>query len=318
VSGPDRVIGLDMATTIIYALAASFFWVEYKLFLIIPTLSSAIGIARVIAPGPMKWYTMSAPILLCLSTLVSFSVLAMIYQKGSDPPPAFFGTLHIVLNGTIGMFLLGSYAVAMTVILRQFHRMRSSKSDFNSNSNNNLQSTGVAPNIQFSKLGSVETKIRRLRNETVFLILVFPPCLITYGAIPEARMLSCYFLPLAWSATGLVTLRFIYMSHQTLMIHLRRARTDPTTPMPNDQQLDTALGSGDQSAHTTDMSPFSSSDLSARSAIRTIARKRKKRRPKFINAMTRVEEEKTNAVLTKVEEALTVMESNEVSRSANA
>ena len=97
------------------------------------------------------------------------------------------------------------------------------------------------------------------------------------------------------------------MYHQEVVIHMRRAKAaDPTSPMQNEQPLSTAMGSGDQSVNTFELSPLRSSpEFSAKSAIMTIARKRKKRRPKFINAMTRVEEEKTIAALTKVEETFT-------------
>lgn len=306
-SSPKNVVGLDLTTTVIYALASTFFWIEYKLFLTIPTLSSVTSIALAIAPGPMKIYLRTAPVLLIMSTFVSLGVVAMCFQRGKDPSPALIGSIHIELNGVIGVFLLGSHMLTMTVILRKFDEIKSSsKHEPDSN-----------VNAQLLKLVSVESKIRKLRNETLFLVLTFPPLLILYGAIPVLRNLCSYFLPLAWSCAGLVTLRFIYMSHLTVKIHLKRARTDPsTTPnRPHDEEGLDGLTIKD----ITDLTPFNSSsasEMSPMAAISRMARRRKKRKPKFINAMTRVDEERTGAV-TRVEEQFTVMDSNEVSKSAN-
>src|SRR5262249_10903962 len=140
------------------------------------------------------------------------------------------------------------------------------------------------------------------------------PALLIIGLVPELRLLSSYFVPLAWALAAGVTLRFIYMSHVTVRIHMKRAKfgVNSNAAYPAQHDEDEEITARD----TTDLSPFNSSDVSPMVLISRIAKKRMQRRTKFINSMTRVEEERTNA-FSRTDEPFSMMEkTDEISKSA--
>jgi len=338
ISSPYRVVGRDIATTVCYAIATTLFWIEYKLFLVLPTLSSVTALARVIAPRPMQLYTRTAPLLVALAILGNFSVLGMVFTE-ENQRRIIFGIVHVELSATIALAMLGSSFLAMTAILRKFRTMLS---ESNPRSNNGGASStpivlpsGTASRAatssssqhqQRSKIENVVVKIRQLRIETGMLIIVVVPGLIIYGVVAPFREWGVYLIGLVWSFAGLVTLRFIYMSHQTVQIHHRRNKTDGPSPLHqqpgigggfaenklmNDEDEEEEKPTAPSAEGYT---PFSSSIDSARHAISSMARRRKKRRPKFVNAMTRVEEERTAALISRADvEAFTHVETNEMS-----
>jgi hypothetical protein len=317
ISAPARAIGVSFDTSLVYAFATVSFWIEYKLFLDVPTLSSVTAIAYVIAPHTMRMYMLATPAILITCTALSFLILGMVNRDPSATPSAeTIGTLHVGLSGGIGFILLGSHALTMTIILRKFNEMQVSQSKQAS-----ARPTTTTPDknsgSQLQKLGNVEGKIRQLRNETAFLAMSLPPALILLSAVSEIRAQTPYLLPLGWTSVAIVVIRFVYMSNQTVRIHLRRQKTDAISASP-DLQLRSADGVGDKdftARDTTDASPMNSGEVrTAFSAISNLAKKRKKRRQKFINLMTRVEEEKS-AAMTKVEERFTVVDTNEFSHS---
>lgn len=325
ISSPEeRVIGKDLATTVVYSLASTLFWIEYKLFLLIPTLSSVTAIARVIAPKPMALYTKATPFLMILTLVANFIILGMVstFNTGQNE---LYAIIHIEASAIGGFLMLGSSVLAMTAILNKFKDMLSSSAQQQQQQQQpqqqqQQQQQGQETNNgsnQRSKLGNVEEKIRHLRYETLFLLTVFPCSLAVFGAVSTLRDWSVYLLALVWAAAAIVTLRFIYMSHETVQIHMKRGKTDAAS-YAGGQLVLYSDGDGNNGKSTqndtSDYSPFSSSFDNAKHAISSIAKRRKKRKPKFVNAMTRVEEERTAALMSKMEgDSLTFINSNDTS-----
>jgi len=217
----------------------------------------------------------------------------------SDPgarSSTFWGTLHIVLFGTLGVVLIACHTIAMTAILRKFEAINSSQT-----------------NHERSKIMNLESRLRQLRREHIALIAGLFPLLFLFALVPVLRNLMCYFLALAWACAGVVTLRFIYFSQDTVYIYLRRNRMEMRSMEP-DGVLPRVTPEPDSTSEKR--GGFSSSVGEARAAISRLAN-RHRRKPKFINAMTRVteiDEEKTIAY-TIVDEPLSNINSNEFSSS---
>lgn len=206
-SSRDRIIGVDLATTLICSTGVALFWLDFHFFLTMQTLSNVTSLAVSLSGRKKLWYDQLMPFMACATTVISYIPVLTIYFASSA---VVLALLHNIFFALFLIGLLTYYTVNMTFVLRDLNAILA------------MVSSSTRATAERNRVIRVRNQVAEFRLESFFQISV-APIVIVLTCIPIVLQFAlAYAYALVWASAGWAEARYIYVSYQTMISKRQR------------------------------------------------------------------------------------------------